>query len=112
MSPKKDSSKAATKAAPKPIKKEPTMVDDTRKQTSNMLTQLKNGQHKDEEKKALLQYYQNLDRFSLFKRKSFYSSGQKTGLANGLQVGTRQSARQKRPMCRAEWAMAPGTCSM
>ena len=68
MSPKKDSSKAATKAAPKPIKKEPTMVDDTRKQTSNMLTQLKNGQHKDEEKKALLQYYQNLDRFSVQKK--------------------------------------------
>ena len=68
MSPKKDSSKAATKAAAKPIKKEPTMVDDTRKQTSNMLTQLKNGQHKDEEKKALLQYYQNLDRFSVQKK--------------------------------------------
>ena len=68
MSPKKDTSKPATKAAPKPIKKEPTMVDDTRKQTSNMLTQLKNKQHKDEEKKALLQYYQNLDRFSVQKK--------------------------------------------
>ena len=53
MSPKKDTSKPATKAAPKPIKKEPTMADDTRKQTSNMLTQPKTGQHKDEEKKAV-----------------------------------------------------------
>ena len=87
------------------------MVDDTRKQTSNMLTLLKNGQRKDEEKKALLQYYQNLDRFSV-QKKELLQLWAKDRTCNGLQVGTRQSARQKRPMCRAEWAMAPGACSM